>query len=301
MREYDDYADDSIRLYTPIFQRVIILAAVIIAVPVLMWTITTFVRSYVARPRVPTLEHVASTSPSTRVPLTAAPPAPSPSDQSPPRTDRDAARDTPNPADEMRQGTGTLAALPATTAAPAAVNSPSAAVQAAPAQAPSPASAASGAAATGDASSSPLPRQPQAMTQPPRPNDNAPLSATSGSSDRGIAWPNPNTTSPPDFGASRLASPPAPPARAAAAEVIPAGEPLSGPIPLPRHRPGILAMAGSVAGPVTGTSAASTTGSITPGGAIPLPRVRPTDAPTEAANTAIEPAYGYRPGLDADR
>ena len=300
MREYDDYGDDSIRLYTPIFQRVIILAAVIIAVPVLMWTITTFVRSYVARPRVPTLEHVASSSPSTRIPLTAAPPAPPPPDQSPPRTDRGAARDTPNPAAEMRQGTGTLAALPETTAAPAAVNSPPA-VQAAPAQTPSPASAASGAAAAGDASSSPSPRQPQAMPQPPRPNDNAPLSATPGSSDRGIAWPNPNTTSPPDFGASRLALPPAPPARAAAAEVIPAGEPLSGPIPLPRHRPGILAMAGSVAGPVTGTAAASATGSIPTGGGVPLPRVRPTDAPTEAANTAIEPAFGYRPGLDADR
>jgi len=64
MREYDDYSDDSIRLYTPVLQRVIILAAVIIAVPVLMWTITTFVRSYVARPRVPALEHVASTAPS---------------------------------------------------------------------------------------------------------------------------------------------------------------------------------------------------------------------------------------------
>src|SRR6266704_1495451 len=54
MREYDDYGeyrDDHIRLYTPVLQRVIILTAVIIAVPVLMWTVTTFVRSYVARPK----------------------------------------------------------------------------------------------------------------------------------------------------------------------------------------------------------------------------------------------------------
>jgi len=52
MREYDD--DDNIRLYTPVLQRIIILVAVIIAVPVVMWTITTFVRTYVAPPTVPT-------------------------------------------------------------------------------------------------------------------------------------------------------------------------------------------------------------------------------------------------------
>ena len=42
MREYDNYDDENIRLYTPVLQRVIILAAVIIAVPVMMWTITSF-------------------------------------------------------------------------------------------------------------------------------------------------------------------------------------------------------------------------------------------------------------------
>jgi|SRR6516225_1470899 len=62
MREYDNYDDENIRLYRPVLQRVIILAAVIIAVPVMMWTITSFVRSYVARPRVPTLEQLASTN-----------------------------------------------------------------------------------------------------------------------------------------------------------------------------------------------------------------------------------------------
>ncbi|MGA7231345.1 MAG: hypothetical protein WBX95_10520, partial [Xanthobacteraceae bacterium] len=74
MREHDDYDDENIRLYTPVLHRVIILAAVIIAVPVLMWTITTFVRSYVARPKLPALEHVASTNSPPR--LTANAPAP---------------------------------------------------------------------------------------------------------------------------------------------------------------------------------------------------------------------------------
>jgi len=85
MREYDDDdADDSIRLYTPVLQRVIILAAVVIAVPIVMWTITTFVRSYVARPKVPALEHVASTNTPLRVPAISA----APSNQVPPPADQ---------------------------------------------------------------------------------------------------------------------------------------------------------------------------------------------------------------------
>ena len=78
MREYHNYEDDSIRLYKRVLQRVSILAAVVIAVPVLMWAITTFVRSYVARPKVPLVEHVASTSAPARIPLLAAPPRPAP-------------------------------------------------------------------------------------------------------------------------------------------------------------------------------------------------------------------------------
>jgi hypothetical protein len=49
MREYDEDEDedeDNIRRYAPVLRRVIILLAVIIAVPVMMWTITIFIRSY---------------------------------------------------------------------------------------------------------------------------------------------------------------------------------------------------------------------------------------------------------------
>ena len=60
MRDYDD---DNIRLYTPVLQRVIILLAVIIAVPVVMWTITTFVRTYVAPPKAPTFQRMTETQP----------------------------------------------------------------------------------------------------------------------------------------------------------------------------------------------------------------------------------------------
>lgn len=294
MREYDDYAynDDSIRLYTPVLQRVIILAAVIIAVPVLMWTITTFVRSYVARPRLPALEHVASTTASTRVPLTAAPPspAPSPPDQSAaPQIGAGSASDTPNAAADMTQATGNLASLPGSSDAPGVSNSPSSAVQAGPVQAPSPASAA----VNGDASPASLTRPSQTQPQAPRPNDSGALSPTHNSSDRGIAWPNPNATSAPDFAGPRLALPAAPPARTATTDDLPPGEPVRGPVPLPRHRPSVFAMAGAMAG--------TTTGSIAAGGPVPLPRVRPSDAPVEAANPVIEPAYRYQPGLDAER
>jgi hypothetical protein len=300
MREYDDYNDDSIRLYTPVLQRVIILAAVIIAVPVLMWTITTFVRSYVARPRVPALEHVAATT-STRIPLTAVPPSPRPSlpDQSPaPQIDAASASDTANAVADIKQATGNLAALPSSNS-PAAASTPSAALQAPPMQAPYPASSPSAAAAIGDAAPASLARQSQ--PQAPRSNDGAAVSAGASSSDRAITWPNPNATNPPDFAAPRLASPAPPPARPATTDDLPAGEPVRGPIPLPRHRPSIFAIAGNMAASMAGTTTGTIAGPVATGGPVPLPRARPGDAPAEAANSVIEPAYGYRPGLDADR
>jgi len=289
MREYDDYDDESIRLYTPVLQRVIILAAVVIAVPVMMWTITTFVRSYIARPKLPALEHVASANLPTRIPtiaLSPPSPAPPPADQSAPqRLDGASASDATRPTAETRNGRPNLASLPNANAPAAAASGPSSASQ----QATRASSSAITASTTGDISATgsappapPAPRLPLA----PRSNDNAASVGAPTSSDRGIAWPNPNTTNPPEFTAPRLVSPSPPPlpARTAAAEVLPADEPIRGPIPLPRQRPGIFAVAAAAAS-----------------GPVPLPRVRPADAPAEAPNSAIEPASGYRPGLDSDR
>jgi hypothetical protein len=291
MRDYDDHDEENIRLYTPVFQRVIILAAVIIAVPVLMWTITTFVRSYVARPKLPALEHVASTDTPARI--TAKAPAPpgsaaSPADQSAPQpVGGSSASNAPKPASP----------------APDTANNPAAAsLQTALAQTPSPPIAAPAATATSDASTAnpavasvgSVPRLPQVsppQSSPPqlRSTDNAASTSAPSSSDRGLAWPNPNTTSPPDFGATRLPPPPPPPppARTAAAEVLPPDEPIRGPVPLPRQRPGIFAVAVAAAAATSGP--------------VPLPRARPADAPAEAANSVVEPVYGYRPGLDSDR
>jgi hypothetical protein len=299
MREYDDYGDDSIRLYTPILQLVIILAAVVITVPVLMWTITTFVRSYVARPKVPLVEHVASTNAPMRVPLVAAPPdlspsgpAPSPAaspapslassaaDQTASPGGEGAAGDTPNQPGETKRAALNLAVVPNANSPNAAIVASAASVQATPVSVSSPAAAASDAvtASPAAATTASVPRLPQA----PRATD----STASAASDRGIAWPNPNATSPPDFTAPRLApSPPAAPAlRTATAEVLPPDEPLRGPVPLPRHRPSIVAMAATLVATRAATVAAV--------GPVPLPRARPGDVPATSDTVVELPASG---------
>jgi hypothetical protein len=275
MRDYDDYDDDNIRLYTPVFQRVIILAAVIIAVPILMWTITTFVRSYVARPQLPALEHVASPNTPTLAPtISAGPPSAAPAEQS--ATQRVAAAsasDASNPPAEVKIGAPHLTSLPDASPVPNATNSPASLQATPPPTLAIPATTAIDGASTANQASAPVASLPRSSQRPSAPS----------SSDRGIAWPNPNATSPPDFTAPRLSSPPPPPPRTAAAEVLPAAEPIRGPVPMPRQRPGTFAVAAAASGPV------------------PLPRARPADAPAEAANSANEPASGHRPGSDADR
>jgi hypothetical protein len=52
--------DDNIRHYAPQLRRVIILVAVIVAVPVMLWTITAFMRTYVAPPKGPTFRPLAT-------------------------------------------------------------------------------------------------------------------------------------------------------------------------------------------------------------------------------------------------
>jgi len=54
--------DDEIGHYVPLLRRIIILVAVIIAIPVVLWTITAFVRSYVGAPKIPTFHQLASTA-----------------------------------------------------------------------------------------------------------------------------------------------------------------------------------------------------------------------------------------------
>jgi hypothetical protein len=291
MREYDDYGeyrDDHIRLYTPVLQRVIILTAVIIAVPVLMWTVTTFVRNYVARPKVPVPQHVAASESLTRGPV--ASPAPSvpnrPPDQAaaaPPRGDTGLAlSDARTPGPDIKKGPLIALSGDVTATAPAAQSAnTSPPIQTRPVQGSepaltiSPAGAAAGNTAPA-AAASPIPA--------PRPAENAAVAAAPGSSDRGLAWPNPNSKSPPGFGppaaATPAASTPPPLPRTATAEVVPPGEPLRGPIPLPRQRPTVYAVA-----------------AVASSGPVPLPRVRPSHAPAETASPVTVAPYNHEPGL----
>ena len=55
--------DDPFRHYVPLLRRVIIFVAVLAAIPVVLWTITVLVRSYVATPRAPTYRSAALTTP----------------------------------------------------------------------------------------------------------------------------------------------------------------------------------------------------------------------------------------------
>jgi hypothetical protein len=292
MREYDDYGeyrDDHIRLYTPVLQRVIILTAVIIAVPVLMWTVTTFVRSYVARPKVPVLQHVATSESQARGPV--ASPAPSipaqaPTDQAaaaPPRGDTALALSGARTPDPKKGPPIAPASGDATASAPAVQGDAPPPIPAKPVQgssptaAVSPAGAAAGSTAPAAAAASPIPTT-------PRPAENAAAVAPSSSSDRGFAWPNPNSTSPPSFGppaaATPTASTPPPLPRTATAEVLPPGEPVRGPIPLPRQRPTVYAVA-----------------AVASSGPVPVPRVRPSDAPAETTLPVGNAPNSYDPGL----
>src|SRR5271169_1846879 len=133
MRGYDD---DNIRLYTPILQRSIILVAVIIAVPVVMWTITAFVRNYVAPPKVPTFQPMSQSAPQPSDNSAGQQPAATPSDTS-------TSANPPQPADNSAAAPQVTAAQPAAPGMPAAPVSaqPTTASMAAPAAPAAPASA----------------------------------------------------------------------------------------------------------------------------------------------------------------
>jgi hypothetical protein len=55
--------DNRFQRFVPLLRRIIILLAVLAATPVVLWMITTFVRAYVGPPRVPALRQIATTTP----------------------------------------------------------------------------------------------------------------------------------------------------------------------------------------------------------------------------------------------
>lgn len=181
---------DQFRHYLPLLRRIIILVAVLVAVPVILWTITAFVRTYVGPPTVPTFRPIAAAS--TEAPAsTAALQTNVPDPPSPPIVE---ARAT---------ATDARGVSPATKGSFLGDRSPDAAASAGTAIA---------LAAPTDAD----PKAVQVPAAPAMPDGAAPSTGT-------LAAQQPADSEP-------------------QADALPAGEPLTGPIPLPRHRPRYFAM-----------------------------------------------------------
>jgi hypothetical protein len=196
--------DSEIRYFVPILRKLVFLAAVVAAVPVVMWTITTSVRTYLGPVRAPAIQA-----------MSAAPVAPAP-DQT-----ASILADSPATSTAVDGKIAPLPPMPATNTAadiPAgSQGAPGASVAMTPSAPPAPAATAAPVAATPSAMAMSSP-----ATTPP------------------LANPAPNIVWPAPPGAPAMA-PMAPIASAApdtaVAEALPPSEPLAGTVPLPRKRP----------------------------------------------------------------
>jgi hypothetical protein len=253
MREYDEH----IRLYTPVLQRIIILVAVVIAVPAVLWTITAFVRTYVAPPRVPTFQRMTmpvQPSDDTATPATA---PQGPLDEAPAAADQIPGNTPPPTAAQAAAQAAARAAL-----ATATQSSPAASLSASPLPVPSTVRPGSASAATVPSTLAAAPGP------PPDSAEKTDRTAVPAASDHAFAWPNATTAA--VKASATVMTPAAPDAPVAAdadasADSFPAAEPISGRVPLPPRRPSVLAMAQA---------------------AVPIPRPRPAAASSAAASTA---------------
>jgi hypothetical protein len=229
MREYDD--GSNIQHYAPVLRRIIILVAVITAVPVMLWTITAFMHTYIAQPTISAPRPLATATavPATPAADTATASLPAPSQPTPAVTDARAMDD--GRGDRIRDSAGNNAAPNVQVASTAAISPAPSAAPAAPA------------AVTVQAAPAPMPSvfpDPPRVTQP----QSTPAAQDSGND--------------------------------AAADALPPPDPITGPVPLPRHRPSVLALADTN---------------------IPLPRARPGDASEPTSQTPDAPPSGYDPGI----
>jgi len=243
--------DDEFRYYAPLLRRIIILVAVITAIPVVLWTITAFVRTYVAPPKIPTFHQLAATASINA-------PAVSPSNAK--------AANPPQGAAEPVKPSEASSAIPATIEARATATDAGDAPVA-------PKGPFLGDRAPENDTAAPVvvaAKMPEAPTPAPPPK------------------PAEMPAAPPPMAAAAAAAAPTlnvvvaaqPPAEtsAPAADTMPAAAPLAGPIPLPRHRP--RAFADASTSPMTQMAAAGPT-------RVPMPRPRPDAAgPGEPADTS---------------
>jgi hypothetical protein len=242
---HDD--DNRFQRFVPLLRRVIILLAVLAATPVVLWMITAFVRTYVGPPRVPALRQIASTAP-IAAPATAAVSMPN-SDQAtgaPAKiaditaSTTDVTATTSDPRDVPSPKGSMLADRPSDSAAPAPANLPTVA-PVAPTPWPSQASGAA----------------------------TVPLNGTATTSTNSAQSPQQPAT-----GAVTAEASPPPAVAEQSPDVMPPAPPLTGKIPLPRHRPHGLGDAGMT---------------LVAQGAVPVPRPRPDAAGPASTPDAASP------------
>jgi hypothetical protein len=239
--------DEQLRHFTPLLRRIVVIVALLTAAPVVLWSITAFVRSYVGPPQIPSFRRLAA-------PLVQPPDNAGGGQENGDRNgDRSANPDGDRSGDQP----------PAAAQAPGDSTSPAPTVEARATT-----SDARGAPAAADGPANPA----NVTTMIPSVVTDADAKPTDRFTDR----------IPPDgaIPTGALASNQPAATDASATDAMPAAEPLHGPIPLPRQRPRIFAMAQLTATP-PGPGARPPAG-------VPVPRPRPGAAGPPA--TAAEPA-----------
>ena len=191
------------RLLPPVWRRIIILLAVIAAVPVVLWSITAFVRAYVAPPKVPSFRPIGAMT-------SAAPPETSP-------VTAGAAAQRTAAIEDNKPAAVSPAATPAVTTAPKPT----------------------GMAPIVEARRTATDARVALVDVNSRPSDAPPAPGPAVMPDSPSATASPDPA-PAETTATVAQQAPAPPK---VEEEMPAGEPIAGPIPLPPHRPRVFAMA----------------------------------------------------------
>ncbi len=304
MRYYDD---EDVQHYAPLLRRVIILMAIITAVPVMLWTATAFMRAYVAQPTIPSARPIAAastapgdgeaTQPSHSLAASdsnAAPTAPRPAvvEARATTTDLGSATTIDSNSEPKRSDAGMPATDPT---AVASISAPKFATSDAHDAAATAADDARNANSllTAQSRSSSLVTSAALAATPAAPPSAPRLVPSTPSQPSASGLPAPTTTmamtnAMPDPAAAASATPPqaqmaSPPispvaAAATATDALPPPDPISGPVPLPPHRPRIFALVET--------------------GVVPLPRARPVIDPEPAPVPANgSQYYGYDPGL----
>ena len=211
------FDDDNSQSFGLVLRRIAILAVIITAVPVMLWSITAFMRTFVAQPVIPSPRPLAPADTANAAPAPAAASSVSTPANAPVVEARATATDARGSDADGKNDQLSDSAAPAPTTTASLAPAPAAPAPAAPAQNAPPA--------------------PQVVDQDAASSANSP-------------WPDPAQAIGGQQSQSAISTDDS-------ADTLPASPPLTGPIPLPPHRPKVLALAD---------------------GPIPLPRIRPADA-----------------------